>query len=163
MLDYLMYLVPFVQVEQSLNRDNIDYDSVSVYLTSLNSGRYRATIIVVSNDVSSMGDYCIEQQKYISKAVFVDLTRSYGLGGVQGIVRSPREIMEKEDKQVMTNEQDNANLLPNNTKSHLNNVKMTSETILNNPGILEHIVGFLGKAVGFNYNIMTMLHLLIQQ
>lgn len=31
----------------------------------------------------------------------------------------------------------------NNTKSHLNNVKMTSETILNNSGILEHIVGFI--------------------
>ena len=62
--------------------------------------------------------------------------------------------MEKDDKQGMTNEQDNANLLPNNTKSHLNNVKMASETILKNSGILEHIVGFLGKAVGFNHIIM---------
>ena len=43
------------QVEQALDRDNIDYDSVSVNLTTLNSGRYRATIIVESNDTKRMG------------------------------------------------------------------------------------------------------------
>ena len=135
---------------------------MSVNLTSLNSGKFRATIIVVSNDMSSIGEYCIEQQKYISKAASVDLTRSCGLGGVQGIAKKSREIKEEEDKQVMDDDLNNTNS-HNNTKSHLNNVKMTSETILNNSGILEHIVGFIGKTVGFNHNIMIMLHLLIQQ
>lgn len=152
------FISPFcTQVEQSLDRDNIDYESVSVNLTTLNSGRYRATIIVESNDTKRMGEYCIEQQRYISTSVFVDSTlKKLGLRGVQGILRSPREVMEKDDKQGMTNGQDNANLLPNNTKSHPNNVKMASDTILNNPGILEHIVGFLGKVVGFNHNIMRL-------
>ena len=93
-----------------------------------------------------MGEYCLDRQRYISDAALVDSTRSYGLSRVQGIAKNSREIEEKKDKQGMADEQDDTNSLPNN----IHNVKMASETILNNSGILERIVGFLGKAAGFN-------------
>lgn len=80
-----------------MERDKKQYDSVSVKLTTLKSGNYRATIIVVSKDGKGIGEYCLDQQQYISKVVAVDSTKKLGLGGVQGIVRSPSEIMKENE------------------------------------------------------------------